>query len=250
MADEIKTHPGYPDTPMLPGTPWRVHDGQRPLPPVVTAGRFPTQEQSGLPPSDALVLFDGKNSDEWVGKDGQPHSWKVADGYIESVPKAGNIHTRSEFGDCQVHVEYQLPILAAGQEQTDHGNSGIFMMRLYEIQIIDNWNYPVYADGIPGAVYGQQPPLVNAAPRRGQWSAYDIIWISPRFAGDKLLAPAYLTLFMDGILLHHMQPMLGPTQFKKLATYAQPHPAVGALELQDHNDRVRFRNIWCRPLYL
>ncbi|HQL09963.1 MAG TPA: DUF1080 domain-containing protein, partial [Lentisphaeria bacterium] len=217
MADEIKTHPGYPDTPMLPGTPWRVHDGQRPLPPVVTAGRFPTQEQSGLPPSDALVLFDGKNSDEWVGKDGQPHSWKVADGYIESVPKAGNIHTRSEFGDCQVHVEYQLPILAAGQEQTDHGNSGIFMMRLYEIQIIDNWNYPVYADGIPGAVYGQQPPLVNAAPRRGQWSAYDIIWIAPRFAGDKLLAPAYLTLFMDSILLHHMQPMLGPTQFKKLA---------------------------------
>jgi hypothetical protein len=243
MTEAAKKPIGYSDTPIIPGSKWRVHDGNRPQPPVVTPGDFPTQDKAGTPPSDAVILFNGQSLSQWVGKEGQDAPWKVENGYFESVPRTGNIHTRTEFGDCQLHLEFSKP------DAPGDGNSGVFMMRKYEIQILNCYDHVTYADGVEGGLYGQCPPLVNACLPRQEWSTYDIIWIAPRFAGEQLMAPAYITVFLNGVLLHHMQPLQGPTRFRALAEY-KPQSSYGAIELQDHGDPVRFRNIWCRPLSL
>lgn len=234
------THPplGYDDTPILPGTDYHVHDGNRPQPPVVNPDPRP---------SDAVVLFDGRDLSAWTAKaDGGPAPWTVQDGYMEVVPGSGNIATRDAFGDCQLHLEWAAPAVVKGDGQ-GRGNSGVFLMGLYEIQVLDSYANPTYPDGTAGAVYGQFPPQVNACREPGCWQSFDIVWIAPRFEGDRLRSPARVTLLLNGILLHHDQPLQGPTQHKRLATYS-PHPATGPLELQDHRDCVRFRNIWYRPL--
>ncbi len=245
MAPEQKI--GYDDTPILPGTPWHVHDGNRPQPPVVTPGTCSTQEQPGEPPSDAIVLFDGSDLSGWVHLDGRPAEWKVENGYMEVVPKTGNIRTKEEFGDCQLHVEWAAPAEVRGEGQ-GRGNSGVFLMGRYEIQVLDCYNNITYPDGTTGAIYGQYPPLVNACRPPGMWQTYDIIWEAPRFDEDgNLLRPAYVTVLFNGVVIHNHTELRGPTAHRVVTTY-EPHPPVGPLMLQDHGDPVRFRNIWYRPL--
>jgi len=238
---------GYDDTPILPGTPWRVHDGNRPQPRVVTPGEPCCDGILMGPPSDAVVLFDGTDLSKWRSKKtGGPAEWKVENGYMEVVPGTGYIQTIEEFGDCQLHLEFACPAEVKGEGQ-GRGNSGVFLMGRYEVQVLDCYNNLTYPDGTTGAIYGQCPPLVNACRPPGQWQTYDIIWEGPRFEGDKLTKPAYITVLLNGIVLHHRKQLRGVTSHKVLTDYT-PHPPVGPLELQDHGDLVRYRNIWYRPL--
>jgi hypothetical protein len=229
-------HLGYSDTPILPESGYHVHDGERPQPPRV---------EPGPPPSDAVILFDGTSLENWEGKDG-PAQWKVENGYMEVVPKTGAIRTKQTFASVQLHIEFASPTEIKGESQ-GRGNSGVFLMGLYEIQVLDNYENPTYADGTVGAVYGQYPPLANAIRKPGEWNTYDIIWEAPVFDGETLLRPAYVTVLLNGVVLHSHVKLLGPTGHKNLASYT-PHASEGPLELQDHGDLVRFRNIWVRPL--
>lgn len=237
---------GYQDTPIIPGTNWHVHDGERPQPKIVNPGTFSTQDAAGTRPSDAVALFDGTSLDGWVGNDG-PAKWRLVEGgAMEVVPGTGNIRTKAHFGDCQLHVEFASPTVVKGDSQ-GRGNSGVFLMGLYEVQVLDCYDNPTYPDGTTGALYGQFPPLVNACRKPGEWNVYDILWEGPRFNGDELTRPARITVMFNGVVLHHGTVLQGPTQHRILAEY-RPHPEVGPLELQDHGDLVRFRNVWYRPL--
>ncbi len=231
--------PGYDDTPLIPGSTWKVHDNTRPQPRVITP---PTD---GAPPSDAVVLFDGGDLAGWTGSGGGPAGWKVEGGYMEVVPRTGNIQSKAEFGDCQLHLEFACPAEVKGESQ-GRGNSGVFMMGRYEIQVLDCYDNPTYADGTTAAIYGEYPPLVNAARPPGVWQTYDIIWKAPRFDGDRLVRPAKATVLWNGIVVHHAVKLTGPTTHRAVLDYT-PH-GPGPLLLQDHGDLVRFRNIWYREL--
>lgn len=232
--------PGYDNTPYIPGSPYRVHDKARPRPRVVTPGA-----ENRLPPSDAVVLFDGADLSGWNGRDGAA-PWKVENGYMEVVPGAGGIESQTHFGDCQLHIEWAAPALVKGESQ-GRGNSGVFLMGRYEIQVLDCYDNPTYADGTAAAIYGEYPPLVNACRQPGQWQSYDIVWKGPRFEDNTLVRPASVTVFHNGVLVHLDQPLIGPTGHRNVYEY-EPHPETGPLALQDHGDLVRFRNIWYRPL--
>jgi hypothetical protein len=227
---------------------WEIHDRNRPNPPVITPGTASTQDAPGKPPSDAVILFDGQDSSHWVQKkDGSPAKWTVADGYMEVAPKTGDIQSKEAFGDCQLHVEFREPSPPKGEDQ-DRGNSGVFLMGLYEIQVLDSYNSKTYADGQVAAVYGQYPPLVNAARPPGEWQTYDIIWHGPRFSADgKLAHPAHVTVIHNGVLAQDNVELTGPTGHHVRPPYT-PGPDKLPLALQDHNHPVRFRNIWIREL--
>ncbi len=241
---------GYTDTPFLPDGKWRVHDISRPHPPVVTPGTFSTAAQPGQPPSDAIVLFDGKDLSQWVaaGPAGstKPAAWKVENGYMEVVPGMSGIVSKEKFGDCQIHVEWASPKEIQGASQ-GRGNSGIEIMSRYEIQVLDSYNNVTYADGQAGAMYGQYPPLVNAVRPPGEWNVYDIVFEAPRFADGKLVKPATATVFLNGILLHNRMEFLGVTAHRAVAKYV-PHGSEEPLRLQNHTNPVRFRNVWVRKL--
>ncbi|HYE17152.1 MAG TPA: DUF1080 domain-containing protein [Tepidisphaeraceae bacterium] len=235
---------------------WEVHDRKRPQPPVVTPATPSTQDAAGAAPSDAIVLFDGKNLDLWesTATAGEnkgkriPAAWKVENGYFEIVPKTGQLVTKDQYpGDLQVHVEFRMPDPAKGKDQ-DRGNSGLFIMGRYEFQVLDNYQAETYADGMVGAFYGQYPPQVNAARKPGEWQAYDIIFHGPRFDTDgKLTRPARATVLLNGVLVQDNVELKGPTSHMKLAEYKK-HPPTGPITLQDHGHPVRFRNIWIRPI--
>ncbi len=238
---------GYSDTPLIPGSTYHVHDGERPQPRVVTPGTASTQEQAGKAPSDAVMLFNGTCLCGWVScRDGAPAQWTLGDGFMEVKPGTGNIRTSTAFGSCQLHLEFAAPAVVKGDSQ-GRGNSGVFLMGLYEIQVLDCYQNPTYPDGTTGGIYGQFPPLVNACRKPGEWSTYDIIWEAPVFAGDKLVTPAFVTVLLNGLVLHNRKELQGPTQHRTTAQY-KAHAAELPLELQDHGDLVRFRNIWFRPL--
>lgn len=230
---------GYKDTPILPDSGFHVHDSDRPQPPVVTPGI------DNAPPSDAVVLFDGSDLSKWEGRDGAA-MWKVENGYMEVVPKTGDIKTKEHFGSIQLHLEFATPSEVKGESQ-GRGNSGVFLMGLYEIQVLDNYDNPTYSDGSVGGIYGQYPPLANAIRKPGEWNTYEMIWEAPKFENEGLKKAAYITVLFNGILLHHRRKLLGPTGHRIFPSY-EPHPATGPLSLQDHGDLVRYRNIWIRNL--
>ena len=238
---------GYDDTPFLPGGKWRVHDGNRPQPGMVKPATCSAQNDPGQPPSDAIVLFDGKDLSKWRTLTSErPARWKVENGYMEVTPGAGDIATRDEFGDIQLHVEWRTPApMKPGNEW--QGNSGVFLFGLYELQVFESSRNLIYADGQAGAIYGQYPPLVNASRMPGEWQTFDVIFTAPRFDGDKLRTPAYETVFQNGVVIHNHTAILGETAHRALPRYAHPG-AKGPIALQDHGDLVRFRNIWVRPL--
>ena len=227
---------------------WLDHDRARALPAVVTPATASSQEQPGRPPSDATVLFDGKDLSEWVSMDGNPTKWITRDGYMECVKGSGYVRTLQNFGDCQLHVEWATPSPAHGEGQ-GRGNSGVFFgLDRYELQVLDSFENKTYADGSAGAIYGQYPPLVNASLPPGQWQIYDIIYTAPRFDSEgKLLSPVRLTVFHNGVLIQHYVELTGPTSWLQRAPY-RAHPEKQPLSLQDHGNPVRFRNIWAREL--
>jgi hypothetical protein len=228
-------------------TRWKIHDPNRPVPTIVTPGTASTQEAPGKAPSDAIVLFNGTDLSQWLGTDNGPAKWKVANGYMEVVPGSGYIHTKTAFGDCQLHVEFSEPVPPHGESQ-ERGNSGVFLMGQFEIQVLDSYDNKTYADGQASAVYGQYPPLVNPARPPGQWQTYDIVFHGPRFdAAGKLTRPARITVFFNGVLVQDNVQPTGPTAHGERPPY-KPGPDKAPLALQDHENPVRFRNVWIRQL--
>lgn len=249
----VHAQQGYTDTPIIPGTKWRVHDGDRPRPPVIAPGA--SFSQLAPAPADAIVLFDGRDLSRWSNAKGDAAQWKIGDGFFETVRGTGMIRTRDKFADFQLHLEFATPSTVQGSSQ-GRGNSGVMINGMYEVQILDSYENVTYADGQAGALYGQQPPLFNASKPPGEWQSYDIVFESPRWdASGKLTKKAAVTVIHNGVVLHHRQEYFGRTDgigglaHKSLGTYGTPHPPEVFIELQDHNNPVRFRNVWVRNLY-
>jgi hypothetical protein len=225
-------------------TGWKAHDLSRPLPQIAT----PADENLSIkPPSDALILFDGSDLSQWSDSQGGKSKWKVNDGVLIATPKSGNLFTKKKFGDCQLHLEWQIPadIKRKGQGR---GNSGIYFMESFEIQILDTLANKTYADGMAGAIYGQYPPLVNAARPAGKWQSYDIIFHRPHFHADgSLKSRATATVLFNGVLIQDNSAFLGPTTWIKHLGY-EKGPDKRRMSLQDHGNPTRFRNIWIREL--
>lgn len=223
---------------------WRIHDMQRPRPPVIApvSRRLPTPA-----PADARVLFDGTNLQQWRSVDGGPARWVLRDGYMESVPDSGYLVSADGFGDVQLHVEWAAPANPEGTGQA-RGNSGVFLMGKYEIQVLDSYENETYADGQAAAIYGQYPPLVNACRPPGEWQAYDIFFRRPRFDQEgRVTKPAVATVVHNGVLVQDARKLWGPTSWLRHRPYVA-HPARLPLALQDHGNPVRYRNIWLREL--
>lgn len=222
---------------------WKAHDMSRPRPAkVVSRMQLPV-----APPSDAVVLFDGGDLAQWRAADGGAAKWIVKDGNMEAVAGGGPIYTRRGFGDVQLHIEWAAPTPGRGKGQ-GRGNSGVFLMGTYEIQVLDSYENVTYADGQAGAVYGQYPPLVNAARPEGEWQAYDIVFRRPRFKPDgSVLQPARVTVLHNGILVQDNSEVWGPTSWLQHLPY-ESHPDRLPLSLQDHGNPVLYRNIWLREL--
>ncbi|MDB6116542.1 MAG: hypothetical protein JWO08_323 [Verrucomicrobiaceae bacterium] len=230
--------------------PWAVHDRNRPQPVRVEPGTPSTQEQPGKPPSDAIVLFGGAASDldKWEAdkKPAEPTKWEVKDGVLQCVPKSGYIRTKEEFADCQLHVEWSEPSDIEGESQ-GRGNSGVFLMGYLEVQVLDNYNNPTYADGFAASLYGVNPPMANPLRKPGEWQVYDIVFRKPVYKDGKQLDAGYVTVFSNGVLVQDHTPLEGPGGHHNRSKTG-PFPEKGPLKLQDHGNPVKYRNIWYRPL--
>ncbi len=220
-----------------------MYDENAQQPPIVTPSDFNLQENV---PSDAVVLFDGTDLSGWTDKDGNPAQWKIENGYIEVVKDAGEIFTKKEFGSCQLHIEWATPETVTDKGQ-DRGNSGVYLMSRYEVQVLDSYNNTTYPAGMAGSVYGQNPPQVNASRAPGEWQYYDIIFRRPVFNNGDVVRPAVVTVFHNGILVQNHFEIIGSTVFKKVPKYKE-HPEKQPISLQDHENPVRYRNIWVREL--
>lgn len=246
VAAEPKADPypvGYADTPLIvSGGKWKVHDIDRPRPGPVAPGRTAADA-----PADAIVLFDGTNTDRLRGKDGVACPWAFENG--ELIVKGGDVWTKESFASCQLHLEWKTFPGTEGRSQKK-GNAGIFFMDRYETQILDCDNNLTYADGMAGSVYGQTPPLVNAVRKAGEWQTYDIIFTAPKLEGGKVVEPATITTILNGIVVQNHTKILGPTLHKKATSYTGVFPAAAPFRFQDHKNSLpdRLRNIWVRPL--
>ena len=229
--------------PLLPNSKWRVNDRSRPQPPKVAPGKSP-----GAPPVDAVVLFDGKDFSQWekayAADDAKEIDPKIIEDGAFDILKTGWTRTKRHFGNCQLHIEWATPEKADGN---NFGNSGIFFLGNYELQILESHDSKMYADGMAGAIYGQTPPLVNAARKPGQWQTFDVVFTAPRFDGEKLLSPAYITVLWNGVLVQNHTEVMGSTRWETFPSY-RSFESTGPLVLQPHGSAVRFRNIWIRPL--
>lgn len=222
---------------------WKIHDMQRPVPPKV-ASQAPLPVP---PPWDAIVLFDGSDLEQWRAADGSAAKWTIRDGSLAAVPGGGAVFTRQGFGDVQLHLEWAAPTPARGTGQ-GRGNSGVFLMGKYEVQVLDSYENVTYADGQAAALYGQSPPLVNASRPAGEWQSYDIVFRRPRFLPDGSVdQPARLTVFHNGVLVQDNTEVWGPTAWLQHLPY-KSHPDRLPLQLQDHGNPVLYRNIWVREL--
>jgi hypothetical protein len=235
---------GYDDTPMQPNGKWRVHDGTRPHPTIITPP--PASNVPAAAPSDAIVLLGtGSDLGAWQMANGSAPTWMMKDGVLQTGK--GMLSTKQQFTDLQVHVEFATPSEVKGDSQ-GRGNSGVFLLGVFEIQVLDSYQNITYPDGQAAAMYGQYPPLVNAARAPGQWQTYDIAFTAPRFSPDgKLEKPAIVTVIHNGVVVHHATPFWGPTRHRSVLPYT-PEMAKGPLALQDHGNPVRYRNIWVREL--
>lgn len=225
-----------------------------PVPPVVTPGKTNADA-----PSDAIVLFDGKNLDQWTMTDkrGTPAAWTVADGILTVNKRSGNIETVKSFGNYQLHIEWRVPANITGEGQA-RGNSGVFLASLgkgdagYELQVLDSYNNKTYVNGQAGSIYKQFIPLVNASKPPGEWQTYDVIWTAPTFNDDATVkTPAKVTVFHNGVLVQNNVTLLGPTQYIGQASYKNAKFGPAPIKLQAHGDRsepLSFRNIWVREL--
>jgi hypothetical protein len=213
-----------------------------PVPPKVEPA-----QRLGDPPSDAIILFNGKDLTGWESTKGGPAGWVVEHGELVDVPTSGDIRTSQTFGDMQLHVEWMVPVLPPGRKGQDRGNSGIFLQGRYELQVLDTYDNPTYVNGQAGSIYKQSAPLVNALKRAPGWQAYDIIYYAPRFYADNTLAEmARVTVLLNGVLVQSNFALIGPTEYRGVPVY-KPH-GDGPLLLQAHNNPVRFRNLWVRKL--
>jgi hypothetical protein len=228
---------GYTNTPMHPDGKFHIHDPNRPQPPVVE----PNYDGKPVPPPPgAKVIFDGKETDALVNK-----KWPIKDG-VMTVGKGGQ-KSKEAFGDMHLHVEFLIPLQCVkgwGQKQ---GNSGIFLMDTYEVQVLNCWGNRTYADGMSGALYGQVPPLANACKKPGEWQCYDIHFKAPVFEGDKVVSPAIATVYLNGVKVQDKAKFTGASTWRKVAKY-RPHPPKKPFSLQAHGNPVQFRNIWVAPL--
>ena len=245
--------------------PWEATQYYEPVPPVITPN------QDDLPPSDAIVLFDGNNLDAWkapifgygvnmeqisamakamyeLDYDGRKAApWEVKSGQMIVVPGSGSLETSERFGDVQLHMEWLAPV-DPGKESQQYSNSGVFFMGLYEVQILNNYENSTYVNGQVGSIYKQHPPLINASRPPGEWQEYDIVFTAPRFDKDgSLRSPAYITVLHNGVLTQNHVELIGPTCYIGQPHYT-PHPEKLPISLQDHGNKVRFRNIWIRNL--
>ncbi|MCE3251951.1 MAG: hypothetical protein K0Q67_961 [Cellvibrio sp.] len=228
--------------------PWQLAEETEvwePVPPVISV------PASGIP-SDATVLFDGKNLDQWQGAEGGPAKWKIVDGALVVVPKTGDIKTKESFCDLQVHVEWKTPTLITDEngkllESQGRNNSGIFLQERYEVQVLDSYNNKTYPNGQAGSIYKQSIPLVNAARAPGEWQSYDIIFTAPKFdSAQKLASPGYVTVLHNGVLVQNHFEIQGATEWIGKPVY-KAH-GCAPLRLQDHGNAMNFRNIWVRKL--
>src|SRR5664279_3802577 len=227
-------------------TAYPQHSMDRPQPAVVkpAPGGAPV-----APPSDAIVLFNGKDLSQWVNGDSEsvPAKWKVKDGYMEVVANTGDIKTKQGFGDLQLHVECRTPAPAKGESQ-ERGNSGVYLMATFEVQVLDSYDNVTFADGAAGSVFGQYPPMVNASRPPGEWQTYDIFFHRPHFAADGTLqCAARVTVIQNGVLVQSDAVLTGPTAYKRRPPYTAM-PDKAPILLQDHSYPVRYRNIWVREL--
>ncbi len=201
-------------------------------------------------PSDAIVLFDGTDLSQWQHEGGKPASWEVKNGYVRVKQKSGDIYTKQSFGDMQLHMEWRSPYPVRGEGQ-QRGNSGVFLMGIYEVQVLDNFDNKTYVNGQAGSVYKQHIPLVNACRKPGEWQSYDIIFTAPSFYENGMIKePARVTVLHNGVLIQNNVSLWGTTEYRGLPKI-QPHEPKLPLRLQDHGDpgeQVSFRNIWVRPL--
>lgn len=223
---------------------WKAHDKSRPVPKVVDPGEATS---SAVAPSDAIVLFDGKDLSNWTGPNGKKARWIVKDGVMECVKGSGFVYSKEKFADCQLHVEWASPATVKGKGQ-GRGNSGVFLPGGYEVQVLDSFENETYADGGAGSIYGQNPPMVNASRGPGQWQTYDIILRMAKFGEDgKLVSPAMITVLHNGVVVQHGTEPYGPTSWVLHYDYDSKN-TEGHIGLQDHGNPVRFRNIWIRKL--
>jgi len=225
---------GYRDTPVQPWSGYHVHDPDRPAPPKVDPG------EDSRAPSDAIVLFDGTDLSEW-----RASKWRLGSGFVEVGE--GQLVSKREFGDCQIHLEWRSPQPPSG-EVMNRGNSGVNLMGAFEIQIYDSYSVDLNPDGQAGAVYGQTPPLVNVTRAPGKWQSYDIVFYAPKFERDKLVERPRVTVIHNGVLIHHNQEIFGGVSHRRLPKEFEPGRVKGPLLLGGHHNPVRFRNIWVRPL--
>ncbi|MBO9151944.1 DUF1080 domain-containing protein [Chitinophaga sp. GCM10012297] len=213
-----------------------------PVPAVITPGTA-----TNTAPSDAIVLFDGKDLSKWVSDKGDGEApWTIQDGAMTVVPRKGGIHTKESFEDFQLHIEWRSPSVVKGTSQ-GRGNSGIFLQSNYELQVLDNYDNKTYVNGQAGSIYKQAIPLVNACKKPGEWQTYDVIWTAPRFNDDgSLKSPARITVLHNGVLVQNNTELKGKTEYIGQPKYVK-HGAL-PLALQDHGDLVSYRNIWIRKL--
>jgi Domain of Unknown Function (DUF1080) len=232
---------GYDDTPMQPNGKWHIHDGNRPQPRIVKPGA-----SAGAAPADATVLLGaGADTTAWQMTNGSPVTWPMKDGVLQSGK--GMIETKAQFTDFQLHVEFATPKEVKGTGQ-GRGNSGVFLLGQFEVQVLDSYENQTYPDGQAAAMYGQYPPLVNASRPPGEWQTYDIVFTAPRFSGAGAVEkPATVTVLHNGVVVHNATAYQGPTEHKIIKPYV-PASAKGPIRLQDHGNPVHFRNIWIRQL--
>ena len=230
-----------------------VHEedpAKQPQPTVITPGTASTPEQPGLAPSDAVVLFDGKDLSNWTATDGKPTKWILKDGVMSPTKNSGMIQSTKEFGSCQLHVEFATPTPPEGESQ-GRGNSGVFLMGRYEVQVLDSYENKTYPDGQCGALYGRSKPLVNACRKPGEWQSYDIVFHRPVFGPDgKVTKRATFTVIQNGVVVQDHVELSGGNGWRghHSITNYEAHGDKGPLQLQDHGNPVIFRNIWVREL--